>query len=71
MLLLQKSRPLAQIIHGFLGLSTVVWAGDIQSYLQSFNGSAQQWYPTSFTRDIEPVFTVPPKKLYREESGIC
>ncbi|RPB29928.1 hypothetical protein L211DRAFT_775458 [Terfezia boudieri ATCC MYA-4762] len=49
------ARSLAQIVHLLVGFSAAVWAGDVQNYLSKFEGSDQQWYPTSFTRDIVPV----------------
>ncbi|KAF8421012.1 hypothetical protein EV426DRAFT_674093 [Tirmania nivea] len=48
------ARSLAQIVHLLVGFSAAVWAGDVQNYLNKFEGSGRQWYPTSFTRDIIP-----------------
>jgi len=54
-MMMMPARSLAQIVHLLVGFSAAVWAGDIQNYLTKFEGSDQQWYPTSFTRDIVPV----------------
>lgn len=54
---LPTPRCIAQIIYLFLGLSKVVWAGDVQNYVNSFDDGDGNlgWYPTGFTRDVIPV----------------
>lgn len=42
----------------------------MQNYLKTFEGSDQQWYPTSFTRDIVPVCPVLPRFCLMRCGGV-